>query len=652
MVLFLSFAASVPPEELIPRIEATERIVHIPWTNEAIAFHSYECIEGWYGSDWLYHVIDAFTSLGYPLINTEVPCRFAFTQYPDLGIYSVLEEKGIGWLSFVNENLIGNPTHWRGQFEAVGLAWKPDYGNWPVPDAIFPFGLTDAAKNVAQMSAKYVVDEGRTVLSMNGNDYVSYSRLNFGTREPMSFRVRVKSTKGGVITVREGGPNGKTLGSCVIPAGVGYTELVGDIYTAVRGIADATFVFTGQGTAFLSDWQYVLPKQVSYTDPLRIIHAADYPFRSGDIVRRASTDKESEARLQVEGITNGSSLLFDFVRFRDSRDIRFNIRAMPIAGGSVEIQAGDFCTVVYKLGVCKIGGSAGVWTDFSCGLDLSPMELWSGDEDQNTRWDLKLVFIGESGRELFAVSEFWFGNTRPDPADRFEPKVKTGFARSLTDTSAVISENRFWDFEEHKILEAGIEYSDYPQKAEFFNESREIKAANPVTPFSITLTGLLKPDDQDFTCYYRAYVKSASGILKGGVKRFDKRSVNVTQTLPAITTPHLPDGKVGTAYNQTLTATGGMPITWTLERGTLPVGLNFSNEGVILGTPGAEGGFGFTVKAENQAGSVEKTFSITVGTVVVSKKDSGGGCGIGVGTVALALLPALWITERIKKRRK
>jgi len=280
------------------------------------------------------------------------------------------------------------------------------------------------------------------------------------------------------------------------------------------------------------------------------------------------------------------------------------------------------------------------------------MELWSGDEDQNTRWDLKLVFIGEDGRELFAVSEFWFGNARPDPADRFEPKVKTGFARSLTDTSAVISENEFWDFDEHKILEAGIEYSDYPQKAEFFNESREIKAANPVTPFSVSLTGLLKPDDQDFTCYYRAYVKTASGTFKGGVKRFDKRSGDVT-TPPAITTASLPDGKVGTAYNQSLEATGGMPITWTLERGTLPIGLNLSdNGGVILGTPSAVGAFGFTVKAENQAGSVEKTFSITVGTVAVSNKNSGGGCGTGGGTVAMALLPALWVTGRIKKRRK
>jgi large repetitive protein len=52
----------------------------------------------------------------------------------------------------------------------------------------------------------------------------------------------------------------------------------------------------------------------------------------------------------------------------------------------------------------------------------------------------------------------------------------------------------------------------------------------------------------------------------------------------SITTSSLPNGKVGTAYSQTLAATGGTaPYTWAVT-GTLPAGLTLSS-GVIGGTP-------------------------------------------------------------------
>ena len=63
--MFYSFAVSVPPEALTPRIAETERIVSIPWTNEAVAFHAYETrSDDGYGSAWLHHVIDEFTGKG------------------------------------------------------------------------------------------------------------------------------------------------------------------------------------------------------------------------------------------------------------------------------------------------------------------------------------------------------------------------------------------------------------------------------------------------------------------------------------------------------------------------------------------------------------------------------------------------------------
>ena len=81
---------------------------------------------------------------------------------------------------------------------------------------------------------------------------------------------------------------------------------------------------------------------------------------------------------------------------------------------------------------------------------------------------------------------------------------------------------------------------------------------------------------------------------------------------PTITTTNLPNGKVGTAYSQTLTAIGIMPITWLLVGGNLPQGLTLLGNGTILGTPTAEGVFTFTVKATNSLGNDTKEVSVTI----------------------------------------
>jgi hypothetical protein len=78
----------------------------------------------------------------------------------------------------------------------------------------------------------------------------------------------------------------------------------------------------------------------------------------------------------------------------------------------------------------------------------------------------------------------------------------------------------------------------------------------------------------------------------------DSTSATTTKSLsitinspPSITTSSLPNGTVGVAYSQTLTATGGtLPYTWSIASGTLPAGLSFSASGVISGTPTTAGG--------------------------------------------------------------
>lgn len=90
-----------------------------------------------------------------------------------------------------------------------------------------------------------------------------------------------------------------------------------------------------------------------------------------------------------------------------------------------------------------------------------------------------------------------------------------------------------------------------------------------------------------------------------------------------ITTTTLPDGQVGTAYSQSLVATGGAtPYTWTLASGALPDSLNLSSAGVISGTPTVAGTFNFTVKAKDSLtyeNSDTQALTIIITSVAVTR---------------------------------
>jgi hypothetical protein len=85
-----------------------------------------------------------------------------------------------------------------------------------------------------------------------------------------------------------------------------------------------------------------------------------------------------------------------------------------------------------------------------------------------------------------------------------------------------------------------------------------------------------------------------------------------------ITPTSLPNGTMGAAYNQTLTASGGTPpYNFTVSSETLPGGLMLSG-GVLSGTPSVAGLFNFTVRATdaNQC-TGERQYTVTI--------NSGGG---------------------------
>ncbi len=128
---------------------------------------------------------------------------------------------------------------------------------------------------------------------------------------------------------------------------------------------------------------------------------------------------------------------------------------------------------------------------------------------------------------------------------------------------------------------------------------------------------------------------SASGVLSGtpttaGSYAFGATATSgassatgtVTVTIAAapvsfVTGATLPQGKVRTSYNATISVTGGTPgYTWTRTSGSLPGGLSISYNGAtatITGTPAKQGNSTFTLRVADSAGGVvSRTFTLQV----------------------------------------
>lgn len=113
---------------------------------------------------------------------------------------------------------------------------------------------------------------------------------------------------------------------------------------------------------------------------------------------------------------------------------------------------------------------------------------------------------------------------------------------------------------------------------------------------------------------------------------------------PTITTTNLPNGTVGAHYYQTLAATGSDTITWSVTSGSLPAGLTLE-DGVLFGTPTAEGSSTFTVKVENSYGSDSKELSLTINEPI---SISVTGVSLDQNTLTLAEDDSAQLTATVK----
>ena len=95
--------------------------------------------------------------------------------------------------------------------------------------------------------------------------------------------------------------------------------------------------------------------------------------------------------------------------------MKFNVRAKPLRGGTIEIYWGDFSWADSELGICEINGAEGEWNNYSCSLRLNEVLMIEGTP---TYWDLKLRFRGDASEELFEISEFYIGDSKPSPNEQ------------------------------------------------------------------------------------------------------------------------------------------------------------------------------------------------------------------------------------------
>ncbi len=121
-------------------------------------------------------------------------------------------------------------------------------------------------------------------------------------------------------------------------------------------------------------------------------------------------------------------------------------------------------------------------------------------------------------------------------------------------------------------------------------------------------------------------------VSSGGKTASGEFNVSIQAPPVSITSDALANAVIGTAYTQTLTATGGDgTYAWSVNSGDFPDGLALAPEGTVSGTPTALGEFRFSLKATSAGQEATGYFIVTVVT---------GDLGLTLDGTQFELIPA------------
>ena len=227
----------------------------------------------------------------------------------------------------------------------------------------------------------------------------------------------------------------------------------------------------------------------------------------------------------------------------------------------------------------------------------------------------------------------------------FTVKVTDANNQSATQaTSITVSAGVSTTFSAPPVAYVGAAYTD------------TLTATGGTTPYTWSLNaGSLPPGITLTSAGVLAGTPTTAGSYPFSVNVIDHNngiataSITLVVAAPlALSFPAPPSAQVGTAYSDTLTATGGTaPYTWSVSAGTLPSGITLnSTTGVLAGTPTAAGTSGFTVRVtdSNSQTATEPTsltvvagpLSITVASSAVLPNTTPGGTTTAqLGTVSV-----------------
>jgi len=160
------------------------------------------------------------------------------------------------------------------------------------------------------------------------------------------------------------------------------------------------------------------------------------------------------------------------------------------------------------------------------------------------------------------------------------------------------------------------------------NYSDTVTATGAVAPYSFSVTaGTLPPGMVLGSTGALSGTPTAAGNFSFTITASDahgqtgSRPYTMTVAVPSLTMlpPSVPSGTAGTAYSQTLTASGGnAPYTFTVTAGALPAGLVLSGAGLLSGTPTVDGTFNFTVTVTDSTTGTAGTTSVAYTLVIAA----------------------------------